>query len=59
MSETEKDFYMLMRKKKKIRQHEIAEHMGITQAYISMFETNVKQMPEHHIEKYKSYILGK
>lgn len=59
MNETEKGYFFLMRKKKKIRQQEIADHLGLTQAYISMFETGVKEFPKKHVEKYKQYILEK
>ncbi|WML44062.1 helix-turn-helix transcriptional regulator [Neobacillus sp. PS3-40] len=59
MNETEKDFYLLMRRKKKISQNELGDHLEVTQAYISMFETNAKQLPQHYIDKYKKYILDK
>jgi transcriptional regulator with XRE-family HTH domain len=59
MNETEKDYFLLMRRKKKISQHEIATHLGITQAYISYFETNTKPMSQHYVEQYKKYILEK
>jgi transcriptional regulator with XRE-family HTH domain len=59
MNQTEKDFYLLMRRSKKINQKELADHLGVSQTLISMFETNFKEMTKHHIEKYKKYILDK
>ncbi|MFS0776057.1 helix-turn-helix transcriptional regulator [Neobacillus sp. 3P2-tot-E-2] len=59
MNETEKDFFLLMRKKKKIRQYEIADYIGVSQAWVSYFETNTKEMASHYVEKYKKYILEK
>lgn len=59
MNQTEKDFFLLMRRKKNIKQKELADHLGVSQTLISMYETNFKEMTKQHVEKYKKYILEK
>lgn len=59
MNQTEKDFFLLMRRKKKIKQQELADHLEVSQTLISMYETNEKEIAKHHVERYKKYILEK
>lgn len=53
---TEKEYYFLLRRKKKISQKEISQEIGVTQSLISRYETGDCEMSEQKIERYRSYI---
>ncbi|MEH6957750.1 helix-turn-helix domain-containing protein [Neobacillus drentensis] len=59
MNETEKDFFLLMRRKKKISQNEMALVLGVSQGYVSMLENGTRELAQHYVDKYKKYILDK
>ncbi|MGF9975323.1 helix-turn-helix domain-containing protein [Viridibacillus arvi] len=56
MNVEEKDYYLIMRKRKKITQIQVAQGMGISQAFVSYFECNKWIFTDEQFKKYKVYI---
>ncbi|MFB7304650.1 XRE family transcriptional regulator [Heyndrickxia sporothermodurans] len=50
-----KDIYILKRRKKKIRLHQI-DFIGCSQSLISQYETSKCEMDKAKVEKYKAFI---
>lgn len=53
---TEKVYYFLLRRKKKITHTELAKYIGCSQSFISRYERGNSDMSKIKIEKYRSYI---
>lgn len=52
----EREIYILKRRKKRIRLHEIAAYIGCSQSLISKFETGDCEMHQSKVEKYREFI---
>ncbi|WP_286231287.1 helix-turn-helix domain-containing protein [Neobacillus mesonae] len=59
MNETERDFLMVMRRKKKISQRTLAQALGISQTLVSFIENGTREVDKNYIDQYKKYILEK
>lgn len=56
MKFTEKEQLIMLRKRKKISQGQIAQALNITQAYVSLFENNHYEFNDKLYSRYKNYI---
>ncbi|WP_146553428.1 helix-turn-helix transcriptional regulator [Rummeliibacillus sp. SL167] len=56
MKFTEKEQLIMLRKRKKIPQGEVASHLEVTQAYISIFENDHYKWNDKLYSRYKNYI---
>ena len=56
---TEKELYIIKRKRKGITTIELAQHIGCSQSLISRYENNKRKMSEQKVRAYKSYIEEK
>ncbi|MGM7635496.1 helix-turn-helix domain-containing protein [Bacillus sp. Hm123] len=56
---TEKEEYLLKRRRKNIRLVQLASVLGCSHALISMYENNKSNMSQERINKYKNYIDNK
>ncbi|MGR9049230.1 helix-turn-helix domain-containing protein [Halobacillus faecis] len=56
---TRKEEYLLKRRRKKIKQNELADALGCSQSLISRWEKDDCLMSEDKIEKYEEYINQK
>ncbi|MFP5111853.1 helix-turn-helix domain-containing protein [Bacillaceae bacterium C204] len=59
MNESERDLFMLMRRKKKISQNDLSKVLECSQTYVSFLETGTREVAQHYVDKYKKYILEK
>lgn len=57
MKFTEKEQLIMLRKRKKISQGQIAQALNITQAYVSLFENDKCDFNHQLFYKYKAYIV--
>lgn len=55
---SEKDYWRTLRKQKKIKLREIAEVLGCSVPFISMFENDKTPMRDEAINRYKQFILN-
>lgn len=55
----DRDYYFLLRKKKKIRLKEIAQELGCSIALISFYENEKCNMSDDKILKYQRIIQGR
>ena len=53
-----KEEYYMMRRKKKIRLHEMTNYVGCTVSMLSKYETDKAIMSDFKIEKYKEFIAN-
>lgn len=53
---TEKEKLIMLRKRKRISQGQVASHLKVTQAYISIFENNHYEFNEELYSRYKTFI---
>ncbi|RIJ65314.1 helix-turn-helix transcriptional regulator [Rummeliibacillus sp. POC4] len=53
---TEKEKLIMLRKRKRISQGQVACHLGVTQAYVSIFETGKYEFNDKLYTHYKNYI---
>lgn len=53
---TEKEKLLMLRKRKGISQGQLASHLSVTQAYISIFENNHYEFNDKLYTHYKNYI---
>lgn len=53
---TEKDMLLILRKRKAIKQQEVAEALKVTQGYVSNFEINRQFWSNELYENYKKFI---
>ncbi|WP_079516707.1 helix-turn-helix domain-containing protein [Rossellomorea marisflavi] len=53
---TKKEYYFLLRRKKKITHTELAKYIGCSQSLISRYERGNSDMSNIKIDKYRSYI---
>jgi transcriptional regulator with XRE-family HTH domain len=54
-----RDFYMLMRRKKKITHTEVANVVGVTQSAISQYELGLINLKKEKRDAYEQYIDNK
>lgn len=59
MELSEKEYWRTLRKQKKIKLREIAELLGCSIAFISMYENNKSPMRDEAIDQYKQFIQNK
>lgn len=55
----ERELYLILRRRKRISQIELAKVLNCSQSLISRFEKNECEMSEDKIKKYKQYIESK
>lgn len=53
---TEKEKLIMLRKRKHISQGQVACHLGVTQAYISIFENDHYKWNDNMFTRYKTFI---
>ncbi|WP_150284752.1 helix-turn-helix transcriptional regulator [Rummeliibacillus sp. TYF-LIM-RU47] len=53
---TEKEKLIMLRKRKRISQGKVASQLGVTQAFISIFENGKYEFKESMYSRYKNYI---
>lgn len=53
---TEKEKLIMLRKRKGISQGQVASHLGVTQAFISIIENNHYEPSDKLYSRYKNYI---
>lgn len=53
---TEKEKLIMLRKRKHISQGQLANHLGVTQAYVSIFENDHYEFNDKLYSHYKNYI---
>ncbi|MGE7219643.1 helix-turn-helix domain-containing protein [Priestia koreensis] len=53
---TDREHYLLKRRKLKIRMNELAAYVGCSQSLISKFETGKCEMSDDKIRRYRDYI---
>lgn len=53
---TEKEQYILLRKRKKIKLRQIAEYLDCSMMLISLYENDKSGMAENKVTRYKEYI---
>lgn len=49
-------YYQVWRKKNRVRLFEVAQYLGVTLQYVSMFENNYVKWDQHLVGKYKQFI---
>jgi hypothetical protein len=52
----EREFYLIKRKRKKIRLREISEYIGCSIAHLSKFECGIYDMNPKYVRLYKEFI---
>lgn len=52
----EKEFYLILRRRKKISQNELAKVLNCSQSLVSRFEKDDCTMSKDKINRYKQYI---
>jgi len=52
----EKELYLIKRRRKKIKQSELATALNCSQSLISRFEKGENEMSDYKIKRYKTYI---
>lgn len=55
----ERELYLILRRRKKISQNELAKVLNCSQSLISRYEKNECEMSEDKIKRYKQYIESK
>ena len=55
----ERELYLILRRRKKISQIELAKVLNCSQSLISRYEKNECEMSEDKIKRYKQYIESK
>lgn len=55
----ERELYLILRRRKKISQIELAKVLNCSQSLISRYEKNECEMSDDKIKKYKQYIESK
>lgn len=55
----ERELYLILRRRKKISQIELAKVLNCSQSLISRFEKNECEMSDDKIKRYKQYIESK
>lgn len=56
---TEKEYYIIKRKRKGITHIELSQHLGVSQSYISKYENNKRVFSRELERKYRKYIENK
>lgn len=56
---SEKELYIIKRKRKGITTIELAQHIGCSQSLISRYENGKRNMSKEKVVAYKSYIENK
>lgn len=56
---TEKEEYLLIRRRKGISQEKLAKHLKCSQSLISRYEKGTSGMSDTKIKKYREYISNK
>jgi transcriptional regulator with XRE-family HTH domain len=56
---TEKEYYIILRKRKGITHNELAKHICCSQSLISRYENDKRIMSKEKVVAYKSYIENK
>lgn len=54
-----KEYYIILRKRKKITHNELAKYLKISQSYISLYENSKRAFPKQLEQKYREYIKNK
>lgn len=53
---SDKDFYIIKRRKRKIRLRQIAEYIGCSPSLLSKYENDLVEMAGDKVRKYKDFI---
>lgn len=56
---SDKEYYIILRKRKKITHVELAKQLNISQSYISLYENGKRAFSKYLEQKYREYIENK
>ncbi|WP_428832261.1 helix-turn-helix domain-containing protein [Caldifermentibacillus hisashii] len=56
---SDKEYFIILRKRKKITHMELAKYLKISQSYISLYENSKRVFSKQLEQKYREYIENK
>lgn len=56
---SQKEYLIILRKRKRIRHKDLCHHLGISQSYLSMYENDKRVFSDELEKKYRDYIENK